>query len=552
MTDIRISELPNIPGQQTVELTGFDLLEFAVKDISSSTGYTSCKGSLISYVTYAQLAAKIAASSLIPGVYYLITDRYNYQSGGTGVPNTGMLGDDRGLMLVQAFGNNALSSNSQRIMACPKWYTAGTHGGYTMMGIHDDSTNSSVNEVFIWGGKYWKNKNGNGAGTIIDDCNLDQTEWDLLDKESFPTLYSSKGFNVIYNFTNDWVSLQKDRTNTVGIGYDNVLTYNPCDVTDWNQDESGLPVITDNFITKGWRNNPYLTSLQGNVIYGAVYEEFAAIVDNNTSFGDIYQNNTNGATIRFNHTIDGITGNKQTTLIENNKCLDITNNQLRSVDKIINNIVFGSISENKKTTPAAPPSNTFDAGAYVLGICNNVNVRAITNNNEISAISNNSNIYGDGILNNNSAAANISGAIQYNNNINGIVGCDGDGSDLLIYGNSNLSVPLTVTGIANIVKNNVKTQTVAVVSNDVDVSAKLLFKHDSIELTGTAASVNTITGLLYDGDRIRFEINGTVTFNHGTIKMLYGINLVTNSGTKDWVEFENKGGTIYHIANGSY
>lgn len=538
MTDIRISELPNIPGQQTVELTGFDLLEMAVKDVSSPTGYTSCKGSLITYVTYAQLVAKVAASSLIPGVYYLITDRFNYQSGGVGVPNLAMLGDDRGYILLHAYSQNAFSANSQRSILCPKWYSTGVHATYTMVGIHNDAINRAINEVVIFGGKYWKNKNGNGIGTILNDCQLDTTEWDLLDKATYPTLYTSKGFNCQYSLSNDWVSVQKDRTNTVGVSYNGALTFNPCDITDWNQDEDGS-VIQDNYITNGWRNNLNLDTLKNNTVIGAI---------SINKVSNISRNNVLNGSISNNINIDGIV---------NNIAGSIEDNDYGGYN-IQNNIVTNTISDNIYTNAEVAPSTLgFDNITFVYGISGNIGISDISGNKQISCISNNSNIYGVGINDNNPNDYDILAAIVNNTNINGISSIDSDGDDLLVASNSNQSKQIsTPVAVGYVVKNNAIGQTITVSANDADLSGaggELFFHNDKVSLAGGTTDVDTITGL-YQGQTIRFYIQAgsIITFNHGTIKMKNGTNLICDSADGAWVEFENRGNVMYHINDGSY
>jgi len=79
---------------------------------------------IVIVLNYNTLESFKNTSTLVPGLIYKITDRFNYQLGGSGVPNLGFKGDDRGAVYIQALSINTLSKEVIREMLVPKHYAA--------------------------------------------------------------------------------------------------------------------------------------------------------------------------------------------------------------------------------------------------------------------------------------------------------------------------------------------------------------------------------------------------------------------------------------------
>lgn len=192
-------------------------------------------------ITYLALKTLKTAGTLKKGAIYKITDRYNYQSGGSvGVPNLSYLGDDRGLIYIKALEVNLLSKEVIRRMSCPTNYS--TTG--TLKGVWNIGKTAAINDIMIWGAKVWKNVTG-VIGTATNDSVL-SAAWQLQTKVlNTGNVYIDKQFSAIYDFDNDWFEQQWDGAgNKFGINFytnsNNYLyNFNLCDITDWNLETSG-------------------------------------------------------------------------------------------------------------------------------------------------------------------------------------------------------------------------------------------------------------------------------------------------------------------------
>ena len=260
-------------------------------------------GDSFQYVTYSQLTTLITNSELIPNQQYFITDR-----------------GDQGIIL-RALKNNLLSINGLRIMNCPVTYDV--VGSFK--GIWKATGTYAPFQKVIWGGKVWGSVTGL-AGTALNEYQLDTTNWSLIDKPSYSlsnSNYIEKVFYIEYDLVNDWIYYQEDeKNNKIGFIYNIAFTFNPIDLTDWN--------------------NPNIYNNQCNGIYN---NSNAGSIYNNTNLGLIY-NNTNGGSIFNNLNAGDIYNNSNTGVIFfNNNNGNINDNSVPLNDIQINSIK-GNINDN--------------------------------------------------------------------------------------------------------------------------------------------------------------------------------------------------------------
>lgn len=258
--------------------------------------------------TWTELKDLKDGGNLYPGQTYCITDRFNYQSGGSGIiPNLSFFGDDRGIVYVQALTANTLSQEAIRVMAVPITYHKDFVNG--LHGVWNTNINPAIGDIAIWGGQVWVNTSGT-VGNNDNDFVLSATDWLLEDKVSNVNLkYIDKQFSVLYDFDNDWFEKQWDGAgNIVGVNYNQAinyeaLSYNPCDVTDWNfiAGRENSSVFSENQQPLGVYNN----SNDGYIISNKAIKQVSKII-NNANTGNIINNtgsvasNVNNGAIRDN------------------------------------------------------------------------------------------------------------------------------------------------------------------------------------------------------------------------------------------------------------
>lgn len=308
--------------------------------VSGSSGFTQ--------IEYLDLVALKAAGTLVEGQTYLITDRYNYQSGGVaGVPNPTFSGDDRGYVYITALSISTFNKNVTRLMACPKYYDSSVHGGYSWKGVWALSKSVVVDDLIIWGANVWQNKTGS-IGTATNEFVLDGVNWELLTKEFYAELYQDKQFSAYYDINSDWFDFQSDKfCNECGVAFDvgqynYTLTYNPCDITDWNfmSGRESASVFSRNSYPLGMYNNTD-SYIEGNNHY------YGSLSNNDTAFGiwnnqnsDIYGNVV--STI-YDNTIDSIIGISDATFTMTGNSLSNTGFGL---DKIFEIDITGQTNVN--------------------------------------------------------------------------------------------------------------------------------------------------------------------------------------------------------------
>lgn len=289
--DIHYSEDTTFASASAADLiTNIDSLTGSVPvSVTNITNNTFLSPAIVD-ITWASLKFLKDNDGLTKGMTYKITDRFNYQAGGSGViPNQSFTGRDRGLVTIQALDINVLSKDVTRIMAVPAFYEIGTDGfANDWIGVWNDTKTVIIGNFTIFGGRVYANLSGN-IGTNLDDIELDG-EW------TYVSIISSKGaetytdiqFNAIYDFDNDWFENQKDgRGNMVGMEYGYAtgafgFTYNPCDITDWN------------FIAGPNRSTPGSSSFNNNNVPGGIYNNSGIYIENNrmASSGYVIKNNS--------------------------------------------------------------------------------------------------------------------------------------------------------------------------------------------------------------------------------------------------------------------
>jgi len=260
-------------------------------------------------INYTDLVTLKSNAQLVENVIYKITDRFNYQATAITAPNPTFRGDDRGIVYVRALSTSMLSKEAIRVMYCPRYYDAATHSGFTYIGVYHSSKAVNVNEIAVWGGATWQNITG-GIGNEIDEIHLDSTNWVKIAKEVEEVQqYVNKQFSVFYDFENDWFDRQWDEAgNIVGVNYNQTinyeaLSYNPCDITDWNfiAGRENSSVFSEDVQPLGIYNNDN----DGYIICNKALSQGSRIA-NNTNTGSILNNtravinNLNNGIIRDN------------------------------------------------------------------------------------------------------------------------------------------------------------------------------------------------------------------------------------------------------------
>ena len=359
---------------------------------------------LYTEVTYSGMTSLISSNGLVPGTLYKITDR-----------------GDRGLFF-RALTNNTLDKRGTRLMLCPTNYLPGIYSGVYNKGVWYPGMTASANQLAIWGGQVWKN-NAGVSGTASSILALD-SNWTLVDKTTFSNgEYEQKQFSIMYDFDNDWIENQWDGYgNEVGkdytfmgqqIGTASWISYNPCDITDWNltkiilNDDNSYGIGTHSYMNsnvcpEGIFNN----STKGN------YLKTFRISDNNCSsiYNNrvciIFCNNSNGGSINDNYIYSIINNYTQNinlykqSIFNNKGVVDFTNlfyqpssiegNQCTSIES---NTSSGDleIGYNRCTYIR---NNT---GTYIgiFSNSNNGNIQYNTTNASISSNTNNGNIAGN-------------------------------------------------------------------------------------------------------------------------------------------------------------
>lgn len=139
---------------------------------------------LINLVTKSDLDFLITNSYLIKGAYYKITDR-------------GHLG-----LVVYAVDTNKIALNGILVYCTPNYITGQ---------IWDSLNTYNINDVVIWGGKYWTNNNGL-VGTSLDSLLLD-SEW----TEVYYTdiLYTQHVYDCRYDIATDTIIEISDNKNNI-------------------------------------------------------------------------------------------------------------------------------------------------------------------------------------------------------------------------------------------------------------------------------------------------------------------------------------------------
>lgn len=231
--------------------------------------------------TWTKLNAMKTAGTLPVGAWYRITDRYNYQSGATGIiPNKSLLGDDRGYVYIRAITPTSFSKDVIRIMACPKKYF-GSINGITSIGVWNINKSIAATNLTIWGGKVWQNLTGS-IGTATNDLQLDVVNWVLIPKTN-TSYYDEVQFSANYDFDTDWFNLQRDNSgnvfginliNTTNIGFN----FNTTDVSDWNKVKL-LDTFFNNVCGGVWNVELYV---KNNNLYGYIRNAYMSDISNNT------------------------------------------------------------------------------------------------------------------------------------------------------------------------------------------------------------------------------------------------------------------------------
>ena len=175
----------------------------------------------VAVVPYTTLMTMLGNKQIVPGMVYKIADR-----------------GDRGIFVL-GLTSGTVSREGIRVMLCPKTYKTETLDGNSWKGIWHSSKTASIGDLFIAGGRVWKNKTGS-IGTEVPDSELDPVNWEPISKSSFSSNeYIEMSFSVSYDIENDWIEEQSNGQNiVVGITYALKVMFdfrvNPADVTDWN------------------------------------------------------------------------------------------------------------------------------------------------------------------------------------------------------------------------------------------------------------------------------------------------------------------------------
>jgi len=501
-------------------------------------------------VTWEQLNLAKTTLNLIPGQVYRITDRYNYQSGGSGlIPNQSFLGDDRGIVYIRALTNSELNKEVVRVMACPKTYGTTTLDGNDWNGVWHASLVLGVDELTIRGARVFKNLGLDPTGTYTFDNTLDNINWILIDKSTFSNNeYIDLQFSCLYDFDNDWFEEQRDgKGNIVGISFVNTVVYsitelNPCDITDWNMEEGQFfpkfinnkvklgiynnvcSDISDNYVSKYIKGNyPYVqnnncVSIYNNWLGGGLFKNTGGEIYSNTNSGNIAYNNVSVAI--SNNSINGniernkvgfvIAGNSVSTAITNNN-VDFT---------IQSNTLAGVLNANECTDLS---NNSCTGSIYSNKVSSNIG------NNSCISISNN---YGAGTISSNANTGSITGnelRASYGNGIDSL-----DATCLNMVNNK-----LSNTDFGGLYQ-----EWVIDISGLSAITLSFSSYLKDVLITSTNAT-ETITDVLYmtDEQKIKFKPEPTLTsltfiHNAAKIKCEGGIDAVLNGANGDFIELE--------------
>ncbi len=309
-------------------------------------------GYLLIEKTYSELSTLIAASELVPGTVYKITDR-----------------GDRGLFF-KALSTKQLSRSGQRLMLCPAWYGTGEHEANNWLGIWNDQLTPVADDLAIWGGLVWKNLTG-AVGSVVTELELDALNWVLIPKITFSAgEYVEMLFDVDYDFENEWIDQQRDQKgNIIGVDYASNqnefgFTNNPVDLSDWNFANRAETCLFMNNKSAGIFNNPFALYIYKNNVH--------VLIADNTCTGDIYNNEINGA-IESNSNQGQISDNKVINYISGNS--NAGSISLNTAEAIVDNSNNGDIYKNN-----------------CYSINDNSNTGGITDNSNKGSIANNSNL----------------------------------------------------------------------------------------------------------------------------------------------------------------
>lgn len=445
--------------------------------------------------TWTKLNTMKTAGILPIGAWYRITDRYNYQSGATGIiPNKSFLGDDRGYVYIRAITPTSFSKDVIRVMAVPKTY-GDVLNAQTSINVWNNSwKTTAIGQVAIWGGRVFKSLT-NAIGTALNDLNLDATNWVLQGKQAFPLNYTDVQFSAKYDFDNDWFEEQRDeKGNRFGLTFaKNAATFNfsfnPVDVTDWNMETSASDTLFRNNNNIGvWNNSNNDNTM--SVTVGSIY--------NNTNNGFISNNDGYATAIHHN-----------------------SNN--------------GNIYKNTNS----------GAGFFVCDILYNTNNGNINENDVVGRITKNSN---NGVISSNQVGFGIE-ECTIDEPIGGVIVPTGGIHKNILFNNFPATNPYEYFGVD--VSGSTDIFMIGISVNDNNNSVLLLSS------TNPTETINTVSSFPTNKKSKMFIAPGlVVTFVHGTgagqPRLEGGINAVLDGTNGDWIEFEERGGAIYQTNIGTY
>lgn len=346
--------------------------------------------------TYAQMVAKVAGASLVPGMTYKITDR-----------------GDMGIV-VRAVSSSRLGVDGIRFMLCPSTYAIGVDShGNNWIGVWRSTKTATVNCLAIWNGKVWKNLTG-VIGYQDGSEYLDNTNWQVVEKATFANYeYVEMVFGCQYDFENDWVFLQWDSNGNVlgNSRFDGEVpnTLNYCDISDWNMSTSGCKFEFNR--CGGISGNTVAQDICHNSVRGLISGNHVQTLSHNICWNVTY------------NVCDTIYQNIITGGILANTCLDISQN--RNTGDIEGNSVSGKIWLNSNNGYIKSNNvQNIERNSNNGNINHNVNGLVIGNNANAGNISNNQ--FTGNILSNTNGgdiANNTASSIWLNSNSKSIDNC---------------------------------------------------------------------------------------------------------------------------------
>lgn len=286
-------------------------------------------------VTNSELNLLILNNGLVSGAKYVITDNFGQQ------------------IILTALSNNLINVEGQRTLLCPINYTTGvTINTFTSLGIWTAALLPVINNLVIWGGRFWQSITGTNSNIPSSHYELDSTEWQLLDKNNIE-YYVFKSFKIEYNVKGEYVAKQyDDYGNIVGSGESSEIPgsggLTNIDITDWN--------VVSNEISPGifqiFRNN--IGNLFVNNL-GNIYDNKCSVF-NNSSITSVYSNNL--VEVISDNICSDIYLNSRNGQIRNNTNSGTISNNIGSGDitfntnpgNIVNNSNFGVIDSNGGAT----------------------------------------------------------------------------------------------------------------------------------------------------------------------------------------------------------